>query len=316
MGRVILVWALAVVFSACCSGDDALVLSETDYSVGSNWVSFGGDDGSVDIFLVYPTLTRSFEEADRPYVQLESELMRSLAAEWLAETRRVIADSADIYMPLYRQLNGVELGNLSGAAFETYTCATPRADIFAAFDYYLTHVNKGERPFILYGHSQGAQLVIELATTFLGDEKYAEYNDNHIITYAIGCSVTASQIAKNPQLRFSESADDVGVMVSWNSTTPSEAVSGIYEGFGTWKPGALVTNPLMWTTDETRAPAVDGADAVVDAERGILLVTTLDESQYERTSDNIGAYHRYDVVFFEGSIRQNIKDRIEAFGQR
>ena len=32
----------------------------------------------------------------------------------------------------------------------------PKADVFAAFDYYIKHYNNG-RPFILAGHSQGSQ---------------------------------------------------------------------------------------------------------------------------------------------------------------
>lgn len=310
--------------------DEALTLSNTDYADENNWLSFGGDGSKdVDVFAIYPTVTQSMEDADRPYVRLDSELMRMAAAGWLMETQGVIADDANIYMPLYRQLNGVELDSLTGETFESYTCAMPRDDIFAAFDYYLTNVNKGERPFILYGHSQGAQLVIQLATTFLGNEKYYQYNENHVISYAIGFSVTEAQIEKNPNLKFSESKDDVGVMVSWNATAPSEIDSEAYKNFGTWKQGALMTNPLTWKTDETTAPAApfegilpgsDGgmpvkgnADATVDKERGILAVTTVDESQYMQMSEKVSKYHPCDIMFFQDSIKQNIKDRITSF---
>lgn len=310
--------------------NEALTLSDTDYSNDANWLSFGGDKSkNVDIFVVYPTVTQSMEDTDRPYVQLDSELMHMAATGWMMEAQGVVADSANIYLPLYRQLNGVELDSLTSETFESYTCGTPRDDIFAAFDYYLTHVNKGERPFILYGHSQGAQLVIELATTFLGSEKYYQHNKNHIITYAIGCSVAQEQINKNPNLKFSEKADDIGVMVSWNTTAPSEIASEAYKNFGTWKQGALMTNPLTWKTDETPAPAapfagmapgpeghrpVEGnADATVDKARSILTVTTVDESQYLTMSAKVSKYHPCDVLFFADSIRQNIKDRIAAF---
>ena len=309
---------------------EELKLSDTDYSNMDNWLCFGGDGSKdVDIFVIYPTVTQSMETADRPYVRLGSELMRMAATGWMVQTEGVVSGAANMYMPLYRQLNGVELDSLTSKEFESFTCATPRDDIFAAFNYYLTNVNKGDRPFILYGHSQGSQLVIELATVFLGNEKYIQHNRNHIITYAIGCSVTQSQIDKNPNLKFSQSKDDIGVMVSWNSTAPSEIESEAYKEFGTWKQGALVTNPLTWKTDEVTATAVpfagslpgpDGpmpvegnADATVDKERGILVITTVDETQYIPRSKKIGKFHGCDVIFFMDSIRQNIQGRIAAF---
>lgn len=334
---IILTIVLILSLTACSKsnklksgGNEVLTLSSTDYSDMNNWLSYGGDGSKdVDVFVIYPTVTQSIEDADRPYIQLESELMRMAATGWLMETEGVILNTANIYAPIYRQLNGVELDNLNNDTFESYTCATPRDDIFAAFDYYLTNINKGERPFILYGHSQGAQLVIELATTFLGNEKYYLHNKNHIITYAIGCSVTQNRIDKNPNLKFSQSKNDTSVIVSWNTTSPNEAKSETYKNFGTWNQGALVTNPLTWKTDETTAPAVSftgmvpgpegfqlvegSADATTDKTRGILLVTTVDESQYISSSTKVSKYHTCDVVFFANSISQNIKDRIAAF---
>lgn len=310
--------------------NEALTLSDTNYADMNNWLSFGGDGSrDVDVFMVYPTVTRSMEDADRPYVQLDSPIMLESASGWLAGNKRLVLESANIYAPLYRQLNGVELDDLNSDTFESYTCATPRDDIFAAFDYYLANVNKGERPFILLGHSQGAQLVAELATTFLGNEKYYENNKNLVIAYAIGVSVTQSQIDKNPNLKFSQSSNDTGVLVSWNTTAPGEIESEAYKNFGTWKSGALVTNPLTWNTDETTAPAVPftgmmpgpngytpiegSADAAVDKERGVLAVTTVDESQYVSLSIKVSKYHACDIAFFADSISQNVKDRISAF---
>lgn len=311
---------------------DALTLSSTDYSNSGNWLCFDDDmKKDVDVFMVYPTVTASMEEADRPYVRLDSGMMLEAASGWLMENEGLVSESANIFAPLYRQLNGVELDSLNSDTFASHTNATPREDVFAAFDYYLTNINKGERPFILLGHSQGAQLVIELSTTFLGNDKYYKHNKNLIAAYAIGCSVVQSQIDTNPNLKFSQSKNDTGVMVSWNATSPNEISSGAYEIFGTWKKGALMTNPITWTTNITPAKAEDNkaslvikpdgsvemveafADAAVDNEHNVLLVTTVDESAYESMSIKVGKYHRYDIPFYYESIRQNVKDRIAAF---
>lgn len=228
-------------------GSDPLVLSDTDYSDMAHWLSFGVDGSyDVDAFLVYPTVTNSTDGEDLPYVTIDCELMLEKATAWLAQTGDLVSESANIYAPLYRQINAALLPELAREDLSTMARVTPREDVFAAFDYYLREVNKGERPFILMGHSQGADLVMELATTFLGNAAYYEYNKNHIITYAIGMGVVESEIAKNSNLKFSESKDDAGVIVSWNTIAPSEIANGAYKDFGTWKEGALTTNPLSW----------------------------------------------------------------------
>ncbi len=307
------------------------VLSDTDYADMANWLRYEADGGNeVDIFMVYPTVTFSLDEADIPYVRLDSELMRESATHWLATAEPALADG-NVYAPLYRQLNAAMLSDLDSSGFTSYTDAAPREDVFAAFDYYLRNINKGERPFILIGHSQGAQLAEELATVLLGDEAYAAHNKNHIATYAIGMSVTDEQIAKNPQLSFGETPDATGVILSWNTTAPSEVASGAYTGFGTWKPDARTVNPITWRVDEVLAHAADngtsvvlgadGADhtveaavnAVVDEEHKVLVVFTVDESLYDAGIPTISKYHPYDLRFFGESIRQNMLERIGAF---
>ena len=311
--------------------DDAITLSNTDYSDLNNWLSFGGDGSKdVDIFVVYPTVASSVSMADIPYMRLSSEIMRTLGGEWLSYMDDIINPEANVYAPLYRQVNAASLPLIDSAEFEPIANRTPREDIFAAFAYYLENINQNQRPFILLGHSQGGYMVAELATTFLGSDKYSQYNKNHIATYAIGVSVTPDYLAKNPHLQFSQSPADTGVIVSWNSTSPNEAESGAYKKFITWREGALTTNPLTWTTDETPAPAAPfvksyngalgtatiagTADATVDKTRGLLMVSTVDETAYESILGGLlSRYHNYDVWFFADSLTQNIKDRITAF---
>jgi pimeloyl-ACP methyl ester carboxylesterase len=120
-----------------------------------------------------------------------------------------------------------------GVVLDSFVIQTPREDIFAAFEYYLTNVNKGLRPFIIFGHSQGAFLAKELATTFLSNPQYSKYNANLVAVYAIGMSVTASDVSINPALKFSQSQDDIGVIISYNSTFPVEAETGAFRNYGT-----------------------------------------------------------------------------------
>ncbi len=298
---------------------EPLKLSDVDYADPNNWLRFGGNM-DVDIFAVYPTVSFSEDEADLPYMRLDSPVMRESAAAWLERVDGVITPAGNVYAPLYGQLNSAMLANLDNAGFESYTYANPRDDVFAAFDYFLTQINKGERPFILFGHSQGAALVSELATRFLGNERYYRYNTNHIATYAVGFSVTQAGIDRNPNLTFSQSRDDTGVILSWNTTAPSEIASKAYRSFGTWNAGALVTNPIRWQTLETLAHAADNpgsiANAIVDMEHRVLVTTTVPEADYSSAVPTISIFHQHDIDLYHDSIAQNLKDRIAAFRQR
>ena len=311
---------------------EALTLSDVDYSNKNYWLRFAEDNNhDVDIFVVYPTVTRTENEADLPFVRIDNPLMRETASAWLERMDDIIKPVGDVYAPLYGQLNGAMLSQFSSAEFASYTYANPRDDIFAAFDYYLTEINRGERPFILFGHSQGGSLVTELATIFLGNEKYYQYNKDHIVTYALGYSVTQSRIDENPNLKFSQSPDDTGVIVSWNTIAPSEIASGTYADFGPILPDALVTNPISWTTDETLRHAADNlaskiaqpdgtyqrvehyANALVDMEHHVLVTTTVPEADYSSNVTTTGKFHGSDIMFYYDSIAQNLKTRISAF---
>lgn len=324
---LLLVW----LFSCATVTYAQVTLSDTDYAKAENWLYLGGDGSlPVDIFAVYPTVTFSQEKEDQPFVRLDSPMMRSAAQGWAQEMEALLA-CGNMYVPLYRQLSGVTLGTLDSAQVMEHTNALPREDVFAALDYFLTEINKGERPFVLFGHSQGGKLVTEAASLLLGDPAYAAYADKHVATYAIGASVLESDLARNPGLAFAQSATDIGVVLSWNTTSPSEISSGAYKGFATWQEGALTINPISWTQEELLAHSGDNraslvldpekgpmmvehyANAIVDKEHGVLVVYNVDEGAYESFSSLTSKYHRFDIPFFYESIRQNIKDRVDAY---
>ena len=318
--------------SGGAGGSSELIkLSDIDYSIPDHWLKFENKGLDVDIFAVYPTVANSDDPADKPFVRLSNQQMRQAALKWLEEKAGAAAAWGNMYAPLYRQLNLAMLANTDRSDFERYTTATPREDVFAAFDYFLKNVNKNQRPFILFGHSQGAALVTECATRMLGNKEYYEYNKNHIATYAIGNAVTPKQIALNPSLKFSASRDDIGVILSWNTTSPQEVADKAYEHFGTWSPEALNTNPINWKSDETPAaaaenlasklPQTDGsaimvkayADAKVDNVHKVLVTSAVPESEYEVLPLPVGKYHLFDISFFYDSIKENIAGRISAF---
>lgn len=303
-----------------------LIFSDTDYSDKQNWLRFcEKPDKKADIFVVYPTVVFTSNEAENPFVTLNNPKMRISAEKWLTQIDDVISQG-NIFVPIYRQLNGSILTKYPARKMSEMTNQIPRDDIFTAFDYYLREINKNERPFILLGHSQGSQLAMELVTTFLGSEKYKDFNKNHIITYATGLPISQNEILKNSNLKFCEKKDDLCVIASWNCATKSEADTKRYENFISWKDNVLVNNPVSWKNDEKPVnlfiSSIDlpqkiieiNSDVVVKADnsRGILLVSA-DETKFPATSSVVSKFHTSEILFFANSIKQNIKDRIAAF---
>ena len=166
-------------------------------------------------------------------------------------------------------------------------------------------------------------------------KKHPEVYHRMVAAYLIGYSVTPQYLAANPHLKFTESATDTGVMVSWN--TEAAEVGGPNP---VMKPGALAINPLNWTRDETTAPAQqnlgsimtengvlqrnedgtlkivkDYADARVDLDRGVVVCSTapVDIPAPGNALFPRGVFHSFDYSFYYINIRSNAADRIAAF---
>ena len=103
------------------------------------------------MFWVYPTAYNG----KAVVAAVDDAQMRQGAAFSLLSQASVFADSANIFAPLYRQAN-ISVLSMEAAAQKRYL-GVGLSDVKAAFAYYLQHLNHG-RPFILAGHSQGANL--------------------------------------------------------------------------------------------------------------------------------------------------------------
>jgi hypothetical protein len=247
--------------------------------------------------------------------------MRNSANQWYRGIISICTTHTNAYMPFYRQ------ANVFASKPDGYTGASPNMstgigadDVFEAFQYYLDNVNKGQRPFIILGFSQGAAVVTELATRFLRD--HPEHNERHIASYAAGMGTRPNDVKKNPALKFSQSYNDVGVIASWN-TVSQQCVDDNTSWVQTMGVrGGPVTNPITWTTDERNVPAsenkrsmVNGrlqanyAGAQVNNAKGVLIVRG--ESLPAITGSM--SYHGQEIPLFYESILDNVKDRINAF---
>lgn len=100
------------------------------------------------------------------------------------------------------------------------------------------------RPFILLGHSQGSQMIIELLKHSITDEQ----RKRMIAAYTMGFEITSEELALYPsKLCPAQNAEDTGVIILYNSLTDPAAKSPIIS-----RPASCI-NPLNWKTDGTPA---------------------------------------------------------------
>ena len=246
-----------------------------------------------------------------------------------AQQATVFEPSANIYAPYYRQMDAAYVLSISEEERNRIASREPKADVFAALDYYFENYNHG-RPYILAGHSQGSNLLTFVLAEYM--KRHPERYERMIAAYVIGYSVTKDYLAQNTHLKFAAGANDTGVIVSYNTEAP--VVSGDNPVL---LDGGISINPISWTLDETLAVAGNNlgsmteetpdsptgltletpgiADAAVDKERGVVKCASVDRDKYEIKSVPFGSgiYHGWDYGFYYMNLRQNAAERIEAF---
>jgi hypothetical protein len=113
----------------------------------------------IDCFYVYPTVSReSTANADMALGPEEQHAAQEQFARFSAKCRT--------YAPLYRQTTIAAMnGEASGADSEL-----AYRDVLDAWRFYLAHHNQG-RGFVLIGHSQGASLLVRLASEQIDGRK-------------------------------------------------------------------------------------------------------------------------------------------------
>lgn len=240
------------------------------------------------------------------------------------------ARAGHIFMPHVRQLS-METHLLPREEREA-AFALPVQDAENAFRHYLAHWNGG-RPFLLAGHSQGAIILLELMKRLFGNP---DVYRNLVAAYILGFTVTEQDLAAHPHMRLASSADDTGVIITYNTLSRSGKKAL------TLRPGALCVNPLNWTNGPEYAPRelhlgmvkfdVDGrehhdipqfTDAWIDPSLGALVAGApeLDVAPGAERS-GIGAFfppgdlHLLNITLFYRNLEENAARRVRAFLER
>ena len=296
--------------------------SAVNYADKENWVYYGvGDDKDADLFLVGPTV----DTLDEENMSLENDVMKKYFSGALEMERGIYEESARMYAPYYRQmaLNGYKLEDKDE---QDKRLAFAYQDVSDAFKYYLENENNG-RPIVLAGFSQGSDMVYRLLEEYFGDE---EMQNRLVAAYAIGWACTEDMVKEYPQIKPAQSADDLGVVISFDCEAP-EVTGTIVNPAGQ---KAYSINPLNWKTDSTAADKSENIGSrfmkssgkiigeytglcgcYIDEERGVLKVTDVDPADYPAVLDIFpeGAYHIYDYQFFFMNLQENVQNRVELY---
>lgn len=174
-------------------------------------------------------------------------------------------------------------------------------------------------------------------------QEHTDYLERMVAAYVLGYSFTAEDLVANPALKFAEGADDVGVIVSWNTEGPGNK----HEYNSVVKPNAFSINPLNWKRDETYAPASENlgdrlpdydetginatdyqvhtpglADAQLDVERGVVVCTTMPDRYVKALAPGVpnvfgpASLHTGDYPNYWENIRENVRTRTKAYYSR
>ncbi|MDR0940497.1 MAG: DUF3089 domain-containing protein [Mediterranea sp.] len=307
---------------ACDSSYEGNKLPEVaDYSEARYWLSLPQDaTEDVDVFYVYPTVISSTAD----YCSIDDTEMVTEATK-LYEAYNGIFEGTNFYAPYYHQLS-IDYISRQKTAEDTEGVIEriPARDCKAAFEYYLANLNDG-KPIIFAGHSQGTMILKQLLLWIR--QAHPEVLDRMVAAYMIGFAINPDYLEK-VGLPFAQERTDLGAIICYNTEAPDADPSPFTMGF---YEDCLAINPINWTTTESYAskdeslgsrlrpedtPAGDQphfADAMINAERGTV-VTTASVSSGDFWPK--GCLHHYDFDLFYYDLKQNVRDRIEAFANK
>lgn len=296
----------------------------TDYSISAHWLSVPtAVNKRVDVFYLYPTAWQKVKATDPNICAIDNPSMLKGSKGAFGRQATAFEKEANIYAPYYRQADAEYTLSLPPAGRDKVMRGIPMHDAVAAFEYYIKHYNKG-RPFLLVGHSQGANLLLYLLSDYLGTHR--DVYKRMIAAYVIGYTVTQAYLDQNRHLKFATGPDDTGVIVSYNTQSPNVAKGANPVVLD----GALAINPITWTRGQTLATTAQGlgsfmpdtagvfsrvpqyADARIDTTKGVVVCSTADESTM-KLGFGPGIFHSYDFPFYYYNLRANAAERIAKF---
>ncbi len=236
-----------------------------DYSQAEAWAALPGKDdpadltpgslinrqadAAADVFFLHPTIYDGSKGGDRWNGPVDDEDLRErILNSSILYQASLFNGAGRVYAPFYRQAH-------LQAYYSSDTLSAGQAfdlayrDVLDAFDYYLEYYNDG-RPIIIASHSQGTTHAKRLIRERIDGRPLQQ---QLVAAYLVGIKVRKDDFR---QLQPCQDVADTGCYVSWRTykkgVKPKEQDSSI-----------VVTNPLIWTTEDTFAPKALNNGAVL-----------------------------------------------------
>lgn len=265
---------------------------------------------AADVFFIHPTTytgKRGHDNWNGPV--RDAELNERTLESPIQFQASIFNGVGRVFAPFYRQAHlHAYYTDDSLSARRAFDIAY--SDVRAAFRTYLGQHNQG-RPIIIASHSQGTTHAKRLLREFFDGQ---DLRRRLVAAYLIGIPVYGDDFSSLPPCA---SAEQTGCVVAWRTFRrgyqPPESDSTV-----------VVTNPLLWTTEDTYAPDSLNLGAVLrpfetvrpgatDAQvYGPVLWAARPKFPFRwlMTTKN---YHVADMNLYYRNIRENARVRAEAF---
>jgi len=195
----------------------------------------------VDVFFLHPT-TYTGKRGDKLWngSVKDPELNERTDNSPIQYQASIFNGSGRVFAPYYRQAHLY-------AYFTEDSLSAQRAfdlaydDVRKAFRYYLANHNQN-RPIVIASHSQGTTHAVRLLKEFFDDKPLS---NQLVAAYIVGIPVLSTAFTV---LEPCQDSTDLNCYTAWRTYKRG------YEPKQT-NPAVVVTNPLLWTLEDTYAPA-------------------------------------------------------------
>jgi len=271
-------------------------------------------DTRADVFFIHPTSYSSLEGTEAWNADLnDMEVNQETDSRSILFQATVFNGSCRVFAPRYHQANIIAFDFIgTPAANQAFDLAY--RDIRAAFLFYLKNYNE-KRPIIIASHSQGSLHAIRLLQELFDGKPLQK---QLVCAYVIGYHIEKNAFKKLP---VGVRPDQTGCFVGWRTYVKGVIPQAIVAENG----NSVCVNPLTWTTSEQwgsrdlhlglmngfKTIGAHTVDAGIEPSSKILWVNfhgSIDEKVKQMKN-----LHVYDINLFWMNIRQNVKQRIDAF---